>query len=89
MRVKEWLVLQWVQRVGSAMRPRSISTVVENEQTWQRKKASRISGIMLEVRMIMPEMVINWSISARQKMCYKWGGKLKDNKNQSLPIIKL
>ena len=38
-------MLQLVQRVGSVMRPCSISEVLLKEQTMQRKKASRISGL--------------------------------------------
>lgn len=67
-KVKQWFVLQLVQRVGSVMRPLSISTVVVNEQTIHLKKASRISGIILDVRMTIPLIVISWSISVIGRM---------------------
>ena len=58
-REKEWLVLQWVQRVGSAIRPRSTSTAAVNWQTEHLNSASDISGISGEVRITMPVMVIS------------------------------
>lgn len=65
--VKQWLVLQLEHSVGSVMRPLSISTVVVNWQTMHLKKASLISGIIFEVRITIPLIVISWSISGKWK----------------------
>lgn len=64
-RVKQWFVLQLVQSVGSAIRPLSISTDVVREHTIHLKNDSRISGIMLLVRITIPLIVISWSISIK------------------------
>ena len=60
----EWLVWQLRHSVGSAMRPRSISTISVERQMWHWKKASRISGKIPDVRITIPAMVMSWSISS-------------------------
>ncbi len=63
----EWFVLQFGQRVGSVMRPLSISEVDVFLQTVHWKNPSRISGMRDEVLMTIPLIVISWSISETKK----------------------
>ena len=67
MRVKQWLVLQLVHTLGSGMRPRSSSVVVVDLHTEHLNNASRISGMMLDERITIPDMVISWSKSTQVK----------------------
>ena len=55
----EWFVLQFGQRVGSVMRPLSISEVDVFLQTVHWKNPSRISGMRDEVLMTIPLIVIS------------------------------
>ena len=72
--IRAMLCLVWQERhtAGSAIRPLSISTVMVNAQTWQRKKASLISGMSWEVRITMPLIVTSWSMSVRGWIRWKY-----------------
>lgn len=88
-RLKQWLVLQLGHNVGSAMRPRSISTAVVFAQTMHLKNASLISGIMFDVRITMPLTVISWSISANRwnTQCYYQYRHFTSVTKQNNPIL--